>query len=620
MACSGRAKDPAPPTSRVSLVPDGPLAGAAADGYPFILDSLLGKGYRRLDFTTAAKEPSDREAVLLWLNRGWGWGFGFNHDEAAECFKKAIELDKDGCPMAWWGLAWTTSPNYNLVRQSSPPAGFWNLIAMPSGTQPIREDAEDQTSRDAAVKALEIAERCGAEWEKRLCAAMVRRHVVEGRPELVRKDAEARAILDQNYADAMQAAYDALYPGSHDPDVAALAAEALMQLSPWKLWPYVPTPPEDFVTVSKAPEIPELTARILGIVARAFEDEPKNKEHTGLVHLWIHVWEMSPTPGRGLELGQYLLHATELGSGHLLHMPSHLQVQIGAYKEAVEANKRAWEADQRFLKHHQGGVYTMYIIHDLHMLVFAALFQANKADAMAYSDTLTALCSDGVIRAFPDLLESYVPLKLHAMIRFGMFEEMLEQPMPEDREMYCTTAATVLYARGIAFAALGDVKAAREEQAQFREAKGRIPESRMHFQVPVSLIMEVADEMLEGEILFREGRHDECFERIRKAVRLDDALPYMEPWGWMVPARHALGALLLAAGRAGEATPIYRADMSTCKHPDNIWSLRGLLECLEILGKGAELHPGETEEIRARVAGKAAEADVAVNVSCYCRR
>ena len=39
----------------------------------------------------------------------------------------------------------------------------------------------------------------------------------------------------------------------------------------------------------------------------------------------------------------------------------------------------------------------------------------------------------------------------------------------------------------------------------------------------------------------------------REAVRLDDTLPYDEPWGWMQPTRHALGALLLEQGRVVEA-------------------------------------------------------------------
>jgi hypothetical protein len=48
-----------------------------------------------------------------------------------------------------------------------------------------------------------------------------------------------------------------------------------------------------------------------------------------------------------------------------------------------------------------------------------------------------------------------------------------------------------------------------------------------------------------GEIEYRRGAFDAAFAHLRTSVRLDDDLPFDEPWGWMQPTRHALGALLL---------------------------------------------------------------------------
>ena len=50
---------------------------------------------------------------------------------------------------------------------------------------------------------------------------------------------------------------------------------------------------------------------------------------------------------------------------------------------------------------------------------------------------------------------------------------------------------------------------------------------------------------LSGEIEYRRGALDAAFVHLRASVKLDDDLPYDEPWGWMQPTRHALGALLL---------------------------------------------------------------------------
>src|ERR1700760_1434160 len=54
---------------------------------------------------------SDEEA-RRWFNRGLIWCYGFNHEEAVECFEKAIARD-GACAMAYWGLAYALGPNYN---------------------------------------------------------------------------------------------------------------------------------------------------------------------------------------------------------------------------------------------------------------------------------------------------------------------------------------------------------------------------------------------------------------------------------------------------------------------------------------------------------------------------
>lgn len=45
------------------------------------------------------------------------------------------------------------------------------------------------------------------------------------------------------------------------------------------------------------------------------------------------------------------------------------------------------------------------------------------------------------------------------------------------------------------------------------------------------------------------GRVQDGLNFLRRAVDLDDNPLYDEPWGWMQPTRHALGALLMDAER-----------------------------------------------------------------------
>ena len=126
--------------------------------------------------------------------------------------------------------------------------------------------------------------------------------------------------------------------------------------------------------------------------------------------------------------------------------------------------------------------------------------------------------------------------------------------------------------------------------------------------------------MRRGEILYREGRHEEAFAALRRSVHLDDTLPYDEPWGWMQPTRHALGALMLEQGLVAEAEAVFREDLGlggqlsrATVHPDNVWALKGLHDCLKARGETVEI-----QQVRQRLDLAQARADRAVAASCFC--
>ena len=214
-----------------------------------------------------------------------------------------------------------------------------------------------------------------------------------------------------------------------------------------------------------------------------------------------------------------------------------------------------------------------------------------------------------------------MPLKIHVLVRFGQWDELIAQPLPQDLDLYCTTAATIHYGRGVAHAAKGQLPQARAEREAFTEAYARIPDSRYLFNNTARDILAIAGEMLDGEIDYREGRFDDAFAHLRRAIELDDSLPYDEPWGWMQPTRHAYGALLLEQGRIEEAAQVYAADLGLdptlarpCQHPGNVWSLHGYHECLQRLGRTDEaaIIGQQLELLKAR-------ADVPILASCACR-
>src|SRR5262249_8463702 len=140
--------------------------------------------------------------------------------------------------------------------------------------------------------------------------------------------------------------------------------------------------------------------------------------------------------------------------------------------------------------------------------------------------------------------------------------------------------------RGVAYAAKGQLAAARAEQKHFREAVKTVPEGATFGHNTAADLFAVAEDVLEGEILAREGKLADAVAALRSAAAKEGKLRYSEPPAWVVPVRHALGAWLLKAGRTAEAEAVYRADLA--QWPDNGWSLFGLAASLKAQGKAAE--------------------------------
>jgi tetratricopeptide (TPR) repeat protein len=254
------------------------------------------------------------------------------------------------------------------------------------------------------------------------------------------------------------------------------------------------------------------------------------------------------------------------------------------------------------------------------------MFLGQYTPAIAAAEELIATVPEPVLRIqsppMADFLEGYLTMKQHVLVRFGKWREIIEQKLPEDRDLFCSVTAMIHYAKAVAHSALGNVAEAEVEKVQFAAAKARVPESRLVHNNKVVNLLNVANAMLNGELEYRKGKHDIAFAHLRKSVELSDALPYDEPWGWMQPPRHALGALLLEQARIEEAEAVYRSDLGldgklsrACQHPDNLWSLHGLHECLVRRGEKVE-----SALIKQRLDLAQARAEVPIRASCFCRR
>jgi tetratricopeptide (TPR) repeat protein len=492
-----------------------------------------------------------------FFDQGLTLYYGFNDEGAVVSFARAAALDPR-CAMAYWGEALAVGPNIN---------------------NPTMDEAASKAAWKASRRALALVAQVSP-VERALIEALAVRYASPPPAD--------RHQLDVAYADAMRSAWKR-HPD--DPDVGALFAESLMDLYPWKLW----TPDG-----SPSPVTPEIMATLEAVMAR-FPD------HLGANHFYIHTMEASPMPEKALPSADRLRgHIPAVG--HLVHMPAHIDIRLGHYDAAIEVNLKAIAADRPWAA--VGGFYTLYRAHNYHFLAYAAMFAGRREMALHAARQVVAQIPIEMVRAMPDFLDAFYGVPYHVLVRFGLWERILAEPAPPADLL--VTRAFWRYARTVALSALGRVPEAEREMAAFRAACAAVPESRLAGNNPARTVLGIGLAMAEGELEYRKGHFEEAFTLLREGVRRDDALHYDEPWGWMMPVRHSLGALLLEQGRVAEAEAVYRADLR--QHPANGWALHGLAECLHREGRA-----DEAAETTTRFREAWAHADIAIKASCYCR-
>jgi tetratricopeptide (TPR) repeat protein len=484
--------------------------------------------------------------------------YGFNHDAAIRSFQQAIAYDSN-CVMAWWGQAVSAGPNINNpYMDSTAKAAAWETIHQ------ARIRLKDATP-----------------VEQGLIKAVAARYAWPA--------PDNRKSLDTAYVLAMKEVYKE-FP--NDPEVAVFYADALMNLRPWDLW----TP--DGQAQPETPEIMEILEKVM----------EKIPDHPGACHLYIHTMEASPYPERALPAANILRNRIP-GAGHLVHMPSHIDIRLGHYQDAIAANAKAILADSVWIT--DDGFYTMYRAHNYHFLAYAAMFDGQKKKALDAARKMVYQIPLEVVLMFPDFIDGFIAVPYHVMVRFGMWEELIEEPAPSD-DLLLTTAFWH-YARTVAFAALGRVDEGDASYDSLLAAYDRVPESRLIGNNPGKTVLDIGLLMAKGELEYRKGNYNLAFNLLRQAVEQDDALRYDEPWGWMMPVRHALGALLTEQENFSEAEAVFLEDLRL--HPDNGWALKGLSTCYHKTGRH---HKAKMADERFKKAWS--RSDINLDVACFCSK
>jgi len=419
--------------------------------------------------------------------------------------------------------------------------------------------------------------------------------------------------LRKTYVKSMSKAFEN-HPDNTD--VAYLYIEALMCQNAWKLWE---------TDESTGNKIRPETFLAKELLEKHLKIQPK---HPGLGHLYIHMMELSPNPSAALTVADQFVEGGGIvpDSGHLIHMASHIDMWVGNYNRAVRANALAFKTDEKYVKISgcSGGVYLAYRMHNLHFLVWAAMFDGQSRMAIKHAREIQRQLTEQVLResGMVQYLEAFTIQILMVFIRFGMWDRILAEKIPTDEETWATLMATTYYARGMAFAAKGEVEKAQAEYQRFKKMLndsqvlgGRwLHNNKLADQTGEHVgILNVGEALLQGEILYRKGSYPAAWKMLSEAVKRDHALPYDEPWGWMQPTRHALGALLCEQKHFEKARQVFEEDLKMW--PNNLWSLHGMAACEKRLG-----NENLACEFSKRYKVAAARMDVPMINACFCAR
>lgn len=505
------------------------FATAQAQDKP-IAPKLFDLGDHQYKISTSNPEAQE------FFNQGLILAYAFNHAEAERSFKEAQRLDPS-CAMCFWGEALVLGPNINAAMDPAVAPQAYAAVQKAVALAPNVSRKEQ-----AFIEALSI------------------RYAAEA--------PEDRSAMDVAYADAMRTVAKKY---NNDPEALTLFAESLMDTTPWDYWE------EDGSPKAEAKEF-------LSVLEKVMEKFP---QHPGANHLYIHAVEKE-RPELGVAAADRL-GSIAPGAGHLVHMPSHIYIRVGRYHDASIANQQAIEADDSYLTQCRNqGLYPLaYMPHNHHFLWAAATFEGRSelaiasARHMAENSDHHAMRMDGM-----SALQHYMVTPLYALVRFGKWEEVLQEPKPARDLLYPT--AIWYFAQGMAYVKTDAIAKAEKAFDRLKSLSNleEMKDMRIWDINATADIMTIAATVLESEIAFARGDQEHAIDLLYRAVEMEDNLMYQEPADWHQPIRQMLGARLLQSNLPAEAEKVYRDDLMM--YPDNGWSLYGLHAALNAQSKQDE--------------------------------
>ncbi|MBL0740642.1 hypothetical protein [Chryseolinea lacunae] len=481
------------------------------------------------------KISSANDSAQFYFNQGLSFYYGYHFTESLASFKEASRFDPSNA-MVYWGQALAMGPFYNTYVYK------------------MRKEVP------AVVASMKLYSSTATAKEKVLIEAIDQRYSND----LTNAD---RQKLNRDYALALAAA-SKKFPDDHD--IKALYVDAVMLEHKWDFW-------------SNDGVARPWTQELISVCEAGLKTDAN---HPAFLHYYIHLVEASRTPQRALSAADALKDNLP-GVPHMVHMSSHMYQRNGLYAKGVKVNEDASavsnSVDSRAPQLNLGKNKS---IHYYAVQSYCAMTAGMDTKGAPLYDRARER-QVAMAPAFEkDAYAQFIyMIPVTAAVRLGKWDAILGAPQPNPSWKYALALDN--FAKGVAHIHAKNIPEAKKCLAALNAVLGDslLGVRLMPFNSPVQSCR-VASGILNGQLLYAEGKTQASIVAFTKAVAEEDQMIYREPHDWMIPARQYLGTYLLKMNKPAEAAKIFQEDLIA--NPGNGWSLLGMQQSLEAQKKTKE--------------------------------
>jgi hypothetical protein len=449
----------------------------------------------------------------------------FFYPETEKAFRVIADAEPS-CAMAHWGVAISQRPN-----PLTPPFAPANLKAGLDALQRARA-ATQATPRER-------------DWIDALA------------PFFQNAETTPQRARTQLYADAMGRLH-AKYPD--DTEASVFYALALLEA--------VDLSDRTYASQLKAADLLERV-------------EAAQPNHPGVAHYIIHAYDYAPLATRGLEAARRYA-ALASSAPHAVHMPSHIFSTLGMWRDAIETNLAADEANVAYATSvnpaaasNPAAIYARYHALDFLTNAYLQLAEDTKARDIVEQRNSIQVFPPGE-RIVGHTAYAAIPVR-YAFEREAWREAANLKPIVTP---FREAEAIVWFGRAIGAARSGDAQGARQNLAEVSRLHTALANGGDPYWAEQVGIQE---EAAAAWVALADTQVDAAITKMRSAAdREDRSEKHVAMENRLSPMRELLGELLLEADRPQEALREFERSLQT--NPNRRRSLTGAARAAERSG------------------------------------